>query len=128
MRLALALAALLLVSPAVAASPEGAFRRRGAYPLGATVFALDSAEHFVGRFTTGHPDDANHCGGTFTATGHREQENRLVFSGKPEDGRACRVTMTFNRSFDQALIEEDGCTFYHGASCAFDGTVLRDSR
>lgn len=128
MRLALALAVVLLVSPAVAASPEGAFKRGGAYPLGATVFALDSAEPFFGRFTTGRPDDADHCGGTFAATGHREQVNRLVFSGKPEEGQTCRITMTFNRNFDQALIEEDGCSFYHGASCAFDGTVLRNTR
>ncbi|RYC28933.1 hypothetical protein D3273_26600 [Lichenibacterium minor] len=131
MRLRLTLAAVALVvagGPGWAASPEGVFRHGGAYPLSATVFALDSAEGYAGRFTTGFPGDPNHCGGSFSATGRKQTENRIIFIGAPENGNSCHVTMIYNAQFNRAQIDEEGCGDFHGASCEFSGAVQRTER
>lgn len=127
MRVAIASATLgLWATVAIgASSPEGFYQRTGAYPSSALIIATEGASPFAGRFTTGRPGDPAHCGGEFAATGKPDGTNRLIFTGDADQGKICQITATFNKAYSDILIEEDGCTNYHGASCDFSGTVSR---
>lgn len=126
MRLALAFVAVVTIAgPAFAGSAEGFFVREGKYPLLANIIETEGAASYAGRFTTGHPGDPERCGGTFAATGKTEGANKIVFSGGNNSGETCHVTMSYDKSFTSAIMTSEGCSFYHGVSCDFEGPVKR---
>jgi len=40
-----------------------------------------------------------------------------------EDGKACVVSVTFDKTGKTATISESGCLSFHGAACAFEGKL-----
>ena len=115
---------VLVAGPALAQEPQGTFTGSGPHALSATIFATEGAAPFAGRFVVGTQGDAK-CYGEFAATGEKVDTNRLEFTGAPEGSKTCKVTVTFTKDFSAALIDEDGCTNYHGASCDFTGAVQK---
>ena len=123
MRMAGILVGLVVAaSPAVAQEPQGVYVGTGPNPLTATIFATEGKAPFAGRFTVGNPSDPK-CAGDFAATGEKIDTNKLEFAGTPEGGKTCTITMTFTTGYNAAIVDEDGCSNYHGASCDFSGAV-----
>ena len=118
-------AALIFTAPGWAASPDGFYLRPGQYPLTANIIATEGTASFAGKFTTGRPGDPNRCGGEFAATGRMDKPGTVVFTGQPNDDETCKVTATFNKTFGAVSLSSEGCSFYHGTSCDFDGSAKR---
>lgn len=66
---------------------------------------------------------APNCGGTITGVA-TPASNGLKLT-QSEGGAACTISITF--SGDSAVLEEDNCSYYHGAACGFSGTLKRQN-
>lgn len=45
----------------------------------------------------------------------------------PQNMRFCEVKMSFPQDYTLEIQEIGGCTYYHGASCSFSGTLMHDA-
>ena len=122
-----ALGALIALAgaPALAASPfEGRYQGRGEGQLALQVFALDdgSDAHFVLAETA----LMNQCTGDLRGLARPSGPMTLVLR-KTEPGaeEACTLTLRFSADRARVRLEERGCSTYHGATCAFDGSLKR---
>lgn len=124
---ALALGVLITLAgaPASAASPfEGRYQGRGEGQLALQVFALDdgSDTHFV-LAETALP---NQCTGDLRGLARPSGPMTLVLR-KTEPGaeETCTLTLRFSADRARVRMEEKDCSTYHGAACAFDGSLKR---
>jgi len=44
-----------------------------------------------------------------------------------QNSRFCKVSLTFLDEYTLELEEDSGCSYYHGASCSFTGTVVHEA-
>ncbi|GJD91399.1 hypothetical protein BHAOGJBA_4947 [Methylobacterium hispanicum] len=112
-------------APASAASPfEGRYQGRGEGQLALQVFALDdgSDAHFVLAETA----LMNQCTGDLRGLARPSGPMTLVLR-KTEPGaeETCTLTLRFSADRARARMEERDCSTYHGAACAFDGSLKR---
>ena len=115
----------LASSPAFAASPfEGRYQRRGEGQLALQVFKLDdgSDAHFVLAETA----LMNQCTGDLRGLARPSGPMTLVLR-KMEPGaeETCTLILRFSADHAWVRMEEKGCSYYHGAACAFDGSLKR---
>jgi len=85
------------------------------------LIVLD-AEHGVvaAALTVGAPQ----CSGGLDSLGQWQQGTLLLKPYRPEPGTdACEVHVRVDARGRQAWVSETGCGAYHGANCAFDGTL-----
>ncbi|MBH2020439.1 MAG: hypothetical protein I8H91_13045 [Burkholderiales bacterium] len=61
------------------------------------------------------------CGGSIE--GSASLVNDVLTLTKKEDDQVCTVTIKF--SGDTAEVDENNCSYYHGAACGFSGTLNR---
>ena len=61
------------------------------------------------------------CGGAFVGTG-TAADNVLKLM-KNEGDQVCTISITF--SGEDAEIEENGCSYFHGAACGFSGSLKK---
>ncbi len=123
--LVLGLLITLAGAPAFAASQfEGRYQGRGEDQLALQVFALDdgSDAHFV-LAETALP---NQCTGDLRGLARPSGPMTLVLR-KTEPGaeEACTLTLRFSVDHARVRMEETGCSYYHGAACAFEGSLRR---
>ena len=131
MRSSLLLSAVLtcaIAIPALAAGPgyraEGTYERKGAYSQSAKIIVLDAPDQFAASFSTG----ISGCGGGVGMNGRALSTSEILFTKKDEGGGLCRITVRFSPDFRSAKVSEDGCLYWHGASCDFEGTLKRTSK
>lgn len=65
-------------------------------------------------------------GCTGSIEGSASLVNDVLTLTKKEDDQACTVTIKF--SGDTAEVDENNCSYYHGAACGFSGTLNRQKR
>lgn len=64
------------------------------------------------------------CTGSFTGTGTLNGNVLELRPYRKEEGTEhCVVTMTFDKTGTTATLIEDRCSYFHGAQCAFEGTL-----
>lgn len=61
------------------------------------------------------------CSGAITGTG--QLSDSILTLTKKEDDQICTINIKF--AGDTASIDENNCSFYHGAACSFDGTLKK---
>jgi hypothetical protein len=76
---------------------------------------LVAAEIFVGNLD---------CSGSFVGTGKLNGSVlELTPYKKDEDAASCLITVTFNETGKALTLEENGCSYLHGAQCEFSGAL-----
>ncbi|SEM82934.1 hypothetical protein SAMN02799625_00202 [Methylobacterium sp. UNC300MFChir4.1] len=118
---------LLVSTVAHAAGPGaravGTFEHQeDGYEQGVEVKAAGAAG-FTAQFSTG----TKGCGGEVTMKGRPTGPDTIVFR-KTDGGQTCRITARYASDFRSVVLEEQGCTMWHGASCEFQGTLKRTGR
>lgn len=113
--------------PAIAAGPgyraEGTFERKGPYSQSAKIIVIDAPDQFAASFSTG----ISGCGGGVGMNGRAHSASEILFTKKDDSGGLCRITVKFSPNFRSVKVSEDGCLYWHGASCDFEGTLKRTS-
>lgn len=66
---------------------------------------------------------AESCAGGIDGSGIVSDGQLVLRKPKDDSGNQCRVT--FHRRGDRIDVSEDGCSYYHGAFCSFNGSVRR---
>lgn len=61
------------------------------------------------------------CNGSIEGSGSLSGDTLTLT--KKEDSNVCTITIKFDG--DEAKIDEDNCSFYHGAACGFGGTLKK---
>ena len=61
------------------------------------------------------------CAGTFEGSG--SLANNVLTLSKNDADQVCTITIKF--SGDTAEVDENNCSYYHGAACGFSGTLNR---
>lgn len=62
------------------------------------------------------------CAGDFVGIGQVKGNVLRLSPFVKEEGVACVVSATFDRTGKKVTVTEDGCSYYHGAACSFDGS------
>lgn len=124
---ALRLAVLLALVPApvrAEAPLEGRYQGRGEGRLDLQVFELrdGSGAHFIVAGTA----IPNECTGELRGLARPSGQGALVLTRK-ENGseEACTLTLRFGPDRKRVRMEEQGCSDFHGTSCAFGGALTR---
>jgi hypothetical protein len=119
--------AAMLVPPALAESKlEGRFKRRGEGRVDLQVFALGTKgpddEHFVVAGTA----IPSECTGELCGLAEPGGTGVLVLTLK-EKGleEACILTLRYGPDRKRVRVEEQGCSDFHGTSCALGGALIR---
>jgi hypothetical protein len=47
---------------------------------------------------------------------------------KEQGAEMCSVKVVFDKTATAASVSEDGCVYYHGAACAFEGKLKRKKK
>lgn len=119
------MAALLVWSVPAAAAPDvrGDYAGKGEGNLSVRTLILDSETGEVAaEVVTGAPG----CGGGFVGIGELKEGVLALKPWRKEEGaEECVVTLRFDPTGKSATIEESECSYYHGAACAFSGTVKK---
>ena len=132
LRIPLTLAVILLSSslyeadaaPKIAdLSLEGSFHGFGEGELELQIVALDFESHQFG--VAAKTGDAHGCSGDLRGIAKAIDAATLVLAKKKEADRSCRLTLKFSDAFRKVTVSGDDCSFFHGASCSFDGTLDR---
>lgn len=127
-QLLLLFSALAAVNPAAAASSgtqaAGTYQRKGAYSQRAKISVAAAPDRFAGSFYTG----MSGCAGEVEMIGRAVSSTEILFTKKDEAGGTCRIRVKFDENYRSARMSEDGCMFWHGASCDFEGTLKRTQR
>ncbi len=115
----LAMAAALGCSGAAAQSiqAEGTFQSK---QLEVRVVLLDPEK---GVAAVGTSLSKGECSGSVSGIGHFVSEQKLIFEPyvKEAEASSCKVTVEFNRQWNKVKVTAEGCSSYHGASCAWEG-------
>lgn len=127
MRLPLALiSAVLFTLPALAAAqsrPDIAETYQGGEPssLQVRTIVLDGDAGLVAAEATVAIEG---CSGSFTGTGTLKGNVLELRPYRTEaETENCVVTLTFDKTGTTATLVEDRCSYFHGAQCAFEGTL-----
>jgi hypothetical protein len=105
-------------------SMEGSFHGFGEGELQLQIVALDFERHQFGvAMQTGGPRG---CSGDVRGVAKAVDATTIVLATKREAERSCRLTMKFSEAFRKVTITGQDCSYYHGASCSFDGSVERN--
>ena len=128
LRSSLAALALLVSTAAQAAGPgsqaTGTFEHtQDGYQQTAKVKAVGSSG-YAGNFSTG---STRGCAGEVDMKGRATGPSTIVFS-QTDNGQTCQITARYTSGFRSVILEEDGCTFWHGAACEFQGPLNRTGR
>lgn len=126
-RFGILVALVLFACPAQAAGLErqapGTFEHtEDGYEQLAVVKAA-GASVYTAKFEVG----TRGCGGGVTMKGRPAGSDTIIFS-KTGNGQTCRITARYSPDFRSVALEEDGCLTWHGAACAFSGTLKRKGR
>lgn len=115
----------LVGAPASAVSPfEGRYQGRGEGQLALQVFALgDGSDTY---FVLAETALMNQCTGDLRGLARPSGPMTLVLrKTEPSAEEACTLTLRFSADRARVRMEEKDCSDYHGAACAFDGSLKR---
>ena len=102
---------------------EGVFHGQGEGELDLQIVALDFDSHQFGvAVQTGGRD----CSGDVRGVAKAIDSMTIVLAKKKEAGRSCRLTLKFRDRFQKVDVIGSDCSFFHGASCSFNGTLDRN--
>ncbi len=112
---------------APAASPAGADSWIGEYegPFDGATGHVSIARAGSGLTVEVSMFSDHGCGGSASGRG-AVQGNRLTLTMPPQESGQCRIVMT--RQGSGFAVQEDSCTYYHGRSCEFTGSVTRQGQ
>ena len=84
---------------------------------------IGAADTYAASITT----STENCVGSISLRGLAAATQRIEFRREEVvEQDECVITVGFDRTFKQLKMNEGvGCSFYHGASCAFDGSLKR---
>ncbi|GJD57448.1 hypothetical protein MTDSW087_00933 [Methylobacterium dankookense] len=102
----------------------GTYQRKGVYSQRAKIAFTAAPDQFAGSFYT----STSGCVGEVGMTGRSVNSTEILFTKKDEVGGTCRIRVKFDPNFRSAKMSEDGCMFWHGTSCDFEGTLTRTKR
>ncbi|MFP5083787.1 hypothetical protein [Acinetobacter pittii] len=133
---------LVLAAPAMAQSDkdnrEGRYESEDGESL-TVELTHKSGNHYLAAISTTSKmtDKLRGCGGSLkgdvTITGAKATmsiPNEGFIESKKEslqNSRQCKVNFKFLDRYTLKLEEVSGCSYYHGASCSFNGTVLHEA-
>jgi hypothetical protein len=101
---------------------EGVFHGRGEGEMDLQIVALEfGSRQFGVAVQTGGRDCSGDLRGVATAT----DATTIVLAKKKEADRSCRLVLKFSNTFQKVAISGKDCSYYHGASCSFNGIVNR---
>lgn len=63
------------------------------------------------------------CMGSIEGLATPKGNSMIMRMPKDDSGDSCRIT--FNRQGNKMTVKEQGCIYYHGMSCSFDGIATR---
>jgi hypothetical protein len=96
-----------------------------AWKIDLTVLILDvEGGDVAADLTVGSP----RCSGRITGLGKLEGNVLTLRPFKIEAGEACTIKITFDHGEKKAKVSEEGCSYYHGAECTFEGPVTKNRK
>lgn len=115
---------LLALAPAVCAAVEvGEFKAQGDFGVSMKIKAIDRKSNDVrADLSIRRPG----CLGDFSGAG-RLQGNVLKLKSIETDyaDNKCVITIVFDDTGKQAVVKEEECMCWHGASCGYEGKLQK---
>lgn len=122
---AVLLLAALISAPALAVSPfEGQYQGRGEGRLQLRVFEVGdgTGAHFIIAETA----IPNACTGELIGMGRPSGAGVLILHQTDSDAdEVCTLTLRFSPDGKRVRMTPQGCGYFHGTSCDFDGELSR---
>jgi len=113
-------ASILALTAALAiAGPAAAFE--GSYQGGYTGQTLDIKKTGAKTYALSFNVAVDGCAGAVDLNG--TAKGKTLIGEANEDGNVC--TITAKKTAQGLSVAEDGCLYYHGASCDFEGKYTR---
>jgi hypothetical protein len=101
---------------------EGIFHGTGEGVLDLQIIAVDFDLH---RFGIAIQTGARDCSGDLRGVAKAPDATTIVLAKKKVADRSCSLVLKFSNDFQKVAISGKNCSYYHGASCSFDGVVHR---
>lgn len=102
---------------------EGTFQGNGEGLLDLQIVAVDFDTHRFGvALQTG---TRKGCSGDVRGVAKAKDATTIILIKPNESGRLCNVVFKFSKDFQNVSTSVSDCSYYHGASCGFDGALKR---